>query len=436
MRPTFSVLVSCILLSCIALPASSQDHASSPYSIIPSPRQIAWQELEFTVFIHFGINTFTDREWGRKGEDPRIFNPSDLDCRQWVRTAKNAGAGLMIMVAKHHDGFCLWPSAYTDFSVKSSLWKDGKEDVVAEMANACREEGMKLGIYLSPWDMNCPLYGTDEYNTYFRNQLRELLTRYGEIREVWFDGACGEGPNGKRQVYDWNGYYKVVRELQPQAVIAITGPDVRWVGNESGDGNETQWSVVEDSLGMRWYPTEVDVSIRPGWFYHPSQDSLVKTPEELVEIYYRSIGRNSVLLLNIPPDTRGLIHENDVWSLRGMKDILDETFHNNLAEYATVIPLKRELPGSAIYDLGEPLTFDRLVVQEDIRSGQKVAAFCLEALIGDEWKEICKGTTIGYKRILRFDPVKARIVRLRITESGDKASIRFMGLYLSPETKP
>lgn len=400
--------------------------------VVPSPRQAAWQELEFTVFLHFGINTFNNREWGRKGDDPAVFNPTQLDARQWARTAKAAGAKLMIITAKHHDGFCLWPSEYTDFSVKSSPWKNGKGDVVAEVAAACRAEGLKLGIYLSPWDMNSPLYGTEEYNTHFEDQLRELLTQYGVVSEVWFDGACGEGPNGKKQVYDWAGYYRVIRELQPDAVIAITGPDVRWVGNESGDGNETEWSVVQDSTGLRWYPSEVDVPIRPGWFYHPSEDSLVKCPEELVEIYFRSVGRNSVLLLDVPPDTRGLIHGNDVRSLLGMRAILDSTFSINLAEKAGVKPLKKDLPGSAEYDLGGERTFDCLLVQEDFRSGQKVASFCLEAYTGGKWKEVCRGTTIGYKRLVRFEPVTARFVRLRILQSRDRAVITNFGLYRTP----
>lgn len=420
-----------ILLFCTSSQGFAQINSEAAAKIVPSSRQAAWQELEFTVFFHFGINTFTNREWGRKGEDPVLFNPTELDARQWIRTAKNAGARLAIIVAKHHDGFCLWPSEFTDFSVKSSPWKDGKGDVVAEVAAACREEGIKLGIYLSPWDMNSPVYGTDAYNTYFKNQLRELLTHYGMISEVWFDGACGEGPNGKRQVYDWQGYYRLIRELQPEAVIAINGPDVRWVGNESGDGNETEWSVVQDSLGLRWYPSEVDVSIRPGWFYHASEDSLVKSSKELVEIYYKSVGRNSVLLLNIPPDPRGLIHENDVRSLGQMREILDNTFHHNLAENAKTETLEGELPGSAQYELEEACTFDRLMVREEFRHGQKTAAFSLEALINGEWLEVCKGTTIGYKRILRFSPVTAKTVRLRITKSNDRAEILFFGLYYS-----
>jgi alpha-L-fucosidase len=400
--------------------------------VVPSPRQAAWQELEFTIFLHFGINTFNNREWGRKGDDPSVFNPTELDARQWARTAKAAGARLVIITAKHHDGFCLWPTKYTDFSVKSSPWKNGKGDVVAEVAAACREEGLKLGIYLSPWDMNSPVYGTEEYNKHFINQLRELLTQYGEVSEVWFDGACGEGPNGKKQVYDWPGYYRVIRELQPAAVIAISGPDVRWVGNESGDGSETEWSVVQDSAGLRWYPSEVDVPIRPGWFWHASEDSLVKGSDELVEIYYKSVGRNSVLLLDVPPDTRGLIPENDVRSLLGMRAILDSAFRTNLTENAVVKPLKSDLAGSAEYDLNGETTFNCLMVQEEFRTGQKVASFSIEAYTDGKWKEICKGTTIGYKRLIRFEPVTARFVRLKILQSRDIAVIKEFGLYRMP----
>jgi alpha-L-fucosidase len=400
--------------------------------VTPSPRQAAWQELEVTCFLHFGLNTFTNREWGLKNQDPALFNPTALDANQWAEAAKLAGAKLMIIVAKHHDGFCLWPTKYTDYSVKASPWRNGKGDVVAEVAAACKSAGLKLGIYLSPWDISSPLYGTDEYNTHFKNQLRELLTGYGEVAEVWFDGACGEGPNGKRQVYDWAGYYRLVRELQPGAVIAITGPDVRWVGNESGDGNETEWSVVQDSAGLRWYPSEVDVSIRPGWFYHSSEDTLVKSPEELVDIYYKSVGRNAVLLLNIPPDKRGLVHENDIRSLRGMRSILDSTFRKNFLDDAEKTPLKECQTGSAGFDLGSVKTFDCLMLQENFRHGQRVEEFSLEASIDGTYREICHGTTIGYKRLMRFEPVTARYLRLKILKSRAPAEISGFGLYLAP----
>ncbi|MCX6270736.1 MAG: alpha-L-fucosidase [Bacteroidetes bacterium] len=464
--------------------------------IQPSPRQVAWQELEFTCFYHFGINTFTNREWGLPNQDPGLFNPSSLDAAQWIRAAKGAGAKGVVVVAKHHDGFCNWPSKYTDYSVKKSPWKKGQGDVIAEVAKACRELGIKFGFYLSPWDISSPLYGTEEYNVYFKNQLRELLTNYGDVAEVWFDGACGEGPNGKKQVYDWPGYYKLVRQLQPNAVIAVMGPDVRWVGTESGYGRETEWSVVpvgeatqqqiaessqqnpgngtfkppddmyREDLGSRgqiitadtlvWFPSEVDVSIRPGWFYHKNEDSLVKSPENLVDIYFSSIGRNSVLLLNLPPDTRGLIPENDVKSLQGMRNILEVTFQVNLAENGDVTASPENpafdprnildwdnktywTPGPGVFtcmleiDLKEIKTFDRLLLQENFRNGQRVESFIMEALIDNEWKEITKGTTIGYKRLLRFSPVKAQKVRLTILSSRENPEIASFGLFKSPD---
>lgn len=431
----------------------------------PSPRQFAWQEMEFTFFIHFGMNTFTDREWGEEGTDPVNFNPTELDARQWARVARMAGAKLMIVVAKHHDGFCLWPSKYTDYSVRNSPWKNGKGDVIKDVAEACREYDIKLGIYLSPWDINSPIYGTDEYNEYFKNQLRELLTNYGEISEVWFDGACGEGPNGKRQVYDWQGYYQVMRELAPDAVIAVMGPDVRWVGTESGYGRETEWSVVPvsgeimkmieestvesmanmafvplidpqqpdlgsreklaGSAGLVWYPSEVDVSIRPGWFYHSNQDSLVKSPEELVDIYYSSVGRNSLLLLNVPPEQRGLIHENDVASLKGMREILDATFDTNLV----VNSITTEDPYQFIYEIKEDQSFNTILLQENIRNGQRIEEFVVEAISGGEWKEVARGATVGYKRLLRVENITARSVRLTVISSRGEPEIKFFGVY-------
>ncbi len=437
--------------------------------VCPSARQAAWQDLEFTVFIHFGMNTFTNREWGEKGTPANTFNPTALDAEQWVKVAKMAGAKLLIMGAKHHDGFCLWPSKFTDYTVKSSTWKGGKGDVMAEVAAACRKHGLKLGVYMSPWDIASPLYGTDEYNLHFKNQLTELLTNYGTVDEVWFDGACGEGANGKQQVYDWQGYYQTIRALQPQAVIAIMGPDVRWVGTESGYGRETEWSVVplaissndsiaarsqqkdvgkgdflppgnmmEDDLGSRdkilgagtliWYPSEVDVSIRPGWFYHTDQDSLVKSAEKLVDIWYSSVGRNSVLLLNLPPDRRGLIHEHDMAALKGMKTILDATFKHGLADKAAIARNDSVIS----LDFRSDVTFDRAMLCENFRNGQRVEAFILEAWDGTTWREIIRGTIIGYKRLLRFDPVKSSKARIRILLARDIPEITTFDLFKAP----
>ncbi len=425
------------------LPAglSPDDIVSRAARIAPSARQAAWQEREFIAFAHFGMNTFTDREWGQGNEDPGLFDPTAFDARQWARVLKEAGAKMLILTAKHHDGFCLWPSALTTHSVKSSPWKNGEGDVVGEVSAACREEGLAFGVYLSPWDRHEPSYGdSPRYNELFRGQLRELLTLYGPIAEVWFDGANGEGPNGKRQEYDWPSYYRVIRELQPQAVIFGMGPDVRWVGTESGYGRETEWSVVPvdvrdpvsaapgdavddffiprdftgDDLGSRekirtakallWYPAETDVSIRPGWFYHASEDEKVKDPATLVDIYFSSAGRNGLLLLNVPPDKRGLIHENDAAALKGMRRILEKTFAADLAAGARVRASSEsaENPGSALVDgrpetfwmtageaesasleldLGVPRTFDCALLQEKNALGQRVDFRQVEGLI-------------------------------------------------------
>jgi len=476
------------------LPTDSQEEiVKKAANITPSTRQMTWQEMEFTGFICFGINTFTDREWGTGKENPDIFNPTQFDARQWCKVAKDAGMKLLLLTCKHHDGFCLWPSKYTDFSVASSPWKDGKGDVVKELADACKEFGLKLGVYLSPWDRNSTVYGTDKYNDYFVNQLTELLTNYGEVAEVWFDGACGEGPNGKKQIYDWQRYYQTIRRLQPNAVIAIMGPDVRWVGTESGYGRDTEWSVVpamvqdEDiiaaksqqkagtfrpeidamakDLGSReklldakrlvWYPSEVDVSIRPGWYYHANQDSLVKSPEKLIDIYYNSVGKNSLLLLNLPPDKRGLIHENDIKSLMEMKKIIDETFKVNLAAGATIKSdqsmssskikiltdgdfmtywmAKEETPVIEIILNGKK-TFDCLLLQEKINIGQRVEKFKFEAKIDGVWKLITDGTTIGYKRLLRFPEITTDEIRFSILQSRTNPALTEIGIYKSAST--
>ena len=439
-------------------------------NVVPSDRQLRWQELELTGFIHFGINTFTNREWGDGKEDPAAFNPTALDARQWVRTCREAGIKQIILTAKHHDGFCLWPSKYTEHSVKKSPWKGGQGDVVKETADACKAYGIGFGVYLSPWDRNSLYFGDSaRYNDYFINQLTELLTNYGRIDEVWFDGANGEGPNGKKQVYDFNRWYSHIRKLQPQAVIAVMGPDVRWVGTESGYGRETEWSVVpadklvpekiaassqqkagfapmnlmDKDLGSRskisraeslvWYPAEIDVSVRPGWFYHPAEDGKVKSPEQLLDIYYSSVGRNGVLLLNIPPDTKGQIHAEDSLHLREWKRLIDETFAQNLLKKAITTGNGRDakalLDGKQTtywtntgkdtaatveFSLEEAKTFDVLLLQENIRAGQRIEQFVLEYKEGEEWKKIAEGTTVGYKRLLRFQPVTASRVRLRI----------------------
>jgi len=466
----------------LAAPAAYAENVEKKALIVraadvrPSPQQLAWQKLEFIAFIHYTVNAFTDKEWGEGTEDPAIFNPTELDVRQWVQTCKDAGMKMIILTAKHHDGFCLWPSKYTEHSVKSSPYKNGQGDIVGELAQACREAGLKLGLYLSPWDRHEPTYGdTKGYNEFYKNQLREILGNYGEIAEVWFDGAKGE--NAKDMEYDWAGYYAIVRELQPNAVIF--GHDIRWVGNESGYARQSEWSVVNNSgvdamakdlgslqaLGagdrLIWYPAETDVSIRPGWFYHAGQDDEVKSVEKLLDIYFSSVGYNSVLLLNLPPDKRGLIHENDVQRLREFHKALDAIFDENLAAgaKATASHVKGNDPAFAAdkiadgdpetywttedwttaatvdIDLGRECTFNVAELAEHIASGQRISEFYLEALTSSGWKEFARGTTVGYKRLFRFEPVTASKVRLRILDARVCPTVSGLGLYFAPPIK-
>lgn len=471
------------------------DGASEEYivgkaaNVVPTPRQLRWQQLELTGFFHIGINTFTNKEWGDGKESPALFNPSQLDARQWVKVCKDAGIKQVILTAKHHDGFCLWPTKTTQHSVKNSPWKDGKGDVMKELAAACKEFGLGLGVYLSPWDMNSPVYGTEAYNDLFVAQLTELLTEYGDIHEVWFDGANGEGPNGKKQVYDFPRWYSVIRKLQPLATIAIMGPDVRWVGTETGYGRSTEWSVVptdnldqssvaansqqglafkpqgdmrghdigsrdkiRNAKGLVWYPAETDVSIRPGWFYHPAEDDKVKSAEKLTDIYYNSVGRNSVLLLNIPPDTRGLIHESDIKSLTEWKSIRDKTFNVNLVKgasvtvkngknvkamldnnYSTFFTTKgSETTAMIELNLKKETEFDVLMLQENIEVGQRIEKVALEYFANGKWSRIAEGTTVGYKRLFKFTPVTAKRLRIAIEGSRLNPTLSEIGLYKTP----
>jgi alpha-L-fucosidase len=415
-----------------------------------------------------------------------VFNPTAVNVEQWISTLKDAGFKMAILTCKHHDGFCLWPSTYTEHSVKNSSWKDGKGDVVLEVAKACKKYGMEFGVYLSPWDRHSPYFGDSAlYNEYFLNQLRELLTNYGKVSEVWFDGANGEGPTGKKQVYDFNRWYALIRRLQPGAVIAVMGPDVRWVGTESGYGRETEWSVVpadallpsqiaansqkeagfapmnmmEDDLGSRsrvltakslvWYPAEIDVSIRPGWFYHPSEDSLVKSAATLMDIYFNAVGRNGVLLLNIPPDTNGRISDADRKSLLAWKAIREKTFALNLLKGARILSTNGNNGGAMLdgdtktcwttngtdttatieFRLANPQLADVLLLQEHIRSGQRIERFLVEYKDGALWKKLAQGTTVGYKRLLRFPPVKIETLRISIISARLNPALAEVGLY-------
>ena len=429
--------------------------------LVPTPQQLEWQQMELTAFLHFGINTFTGREWGDGKENPALFNPTDFDAEQWVRSLKEAGFKMAILTAKHHDGFCLWPTKTTGHSVAASPWKDGKGDVVRELRDACDKYGIKFGVYLSPWDRNASCYGdSPKYNEFFIEQLTELLTNYGEVHEVWFDGANGEGPNGKRQGYDWTAILSTIRRLQPRAVTAIMGDDVRWVGNERGLGRETEWSATvltpgtyarceeqNKALGVKatskdlggrdmlvnakelfWYPSEVDVSIRPGWFYHQQEDNQVKSLKHLTDIYFKSVGYNSVLLLNIPPDQRGRISDADVNRLKEFADYRKEIFADNRVKGGLKAWTAR--PGDTrVYQLKPKSEINVVMLREDISKGQRMEAFTVEALTADGWKEIAKGTTVGYKRLIRIPSVEARQLRVKVDACRLAANISEVAAY-------
>lgn len=429
--------------------------------LVPTPQQLEWQRMELTAFLHFGVNTFTGREWGDGTEDPAIFNPTSLDCEQWVRTLKESGFKMAIITAKHHDGFCLWPTKTTRHSVASSSWKDGKGDVVRELRDACKKYGIKFGVYLSPWDRNASCYGdSPAYNQFFIEQLTELLTNYGEVHEVWFDGANGEGPNGKKQIYDWDAILKTIRRLQPKAVTAIMGDDVRWVGNEKGIGRETEWSataltpgiyprsgeqnkelgifgkakdlggrdIVARATELFWYPSEVDVSIRPGWFYHADQDKQVKSLNHLTDIYFKSVGYNSVLLLNIPPDLRGLINENDVQRLKEFSSYLKKTFARNYvlkgneAWHGTSGTVRQ-------YDIQKDALVNAFMIQEDISKGQRIESFLVEAYKDGSWIHMAEGTTVGYKRLVRFSDTRPERIRVTIRSARGVVNVAAVGLF-------
>lgn len=463
-------------------------------SIVPHERQISFQQLEFYAFIHFTVNTFTDREWGDGKESPEIFNPAKLDAEQWVKAVKSAGMKGLILTCKHHDGFCLWQTKLTGHSVAASPWKGGKGDVVREVSDACRKYGIKFGVYLSPWDMNCPLYGQGKaYDDYFVGQLTELLTNYGEVFSVWFDGACGEGPNGKKQYYDWERYYSVIRTLQPNACISVCGPDIRWCGNEAGYTRKAEWSVVpkrardseiiaeksqhadneefrqrrvdarDQDLGSReiladeqeliWYPAEVNTSIRPGWFWHESENDKVRSLEELVNIYYNSVGGNATFLLNIPPTKDGLLHENDVKRLAEIGEYLAKAFGENLLEKArlTADGIGIENVRTDSYDdyftaekgrntaeitaeWSSPVSVGNIVLKENIRMGQRVEGFTVEVRNNGIFSEAYSGTVIGYKRIVPLKNITADAVRIRITDSRTEPVISFLGIYKGDNT--
>ncbi|MDY3793188.1 MAG: alpha-L-fucosidase [Oscillospiraceae bacterium] len=453
--------------------------------IVPHERQIKFQQTEFYVFVHFTVNTFTDLEWGSGTESPEIFDPVKLDAEQWVKAVVSAGMKGLILTCKHHDGFCLWHSRLTEYTVEYSPFG---RDIVREVSDACRKYGIKFGVYLSPWDRHSPLYGSGkDYDDYFIGQLTELLTNYGEVFSVWFDGACGEGPNGKKQYYDWDRYYKTIRVLQPDTCINVCGPDVRWCGNEAGHTRKSEWSVVpartrdtekiaensqqEDNdkfrqrkisardadLGSReileneseliWYPAEVNTSIRPGWFWHKSENDKVRPLDELINIYYNSVGANSTFLLNIPPTNEGLFHKNDVKRLAEIGEYLSKAFAENIISQAYVSyngsDIKSKILADSYDDFfiadtsyavitvkwNSPVNIGHIVLKENIRKSQRVEHFSVEALINGSFEEIYENTVIGYKRIIRLDKIKTDCLRINITDSRTEPTISFIGIY-------
>jgi alpha-L-fucosidase/beta-glucanase (GH16 family) len=482
-------------------------------NVRPSPRQLAWQELEFICFIHFGVNTFTGREWGTGTEDPKIFSPIKMDTDQWCRMMKAAGMKQAILTAKHHDGFCLWQTRYTNHSVASSRWRSGKGDVLRDLVNSCKKYGLKVGVYLSPADLYqienpSGLYGNlskyterviprpvpgrpfrdkrtfkyvvDDYNEYFLNQLFELLTEYGPIHEVWFDGAHPKRKGGQK--YTYTQWYEMIRELAPEAAIFGKGPDVRWCGNEAGNTRAAEWSVIPidapadkfnwpdmtardlgslDKLQevlnkggyLHWYPAETDTSVRRGWFWR-DEKQYVKTTEHILDIWFRSVGGNTVLLLNIPPNRIGLFAKRDCKVLTEVGQILREAFKTNLAEGATAtasaskgmgfeasnaldgdtatcwMPPDWTTQADLIVNLGKPETFDCVMFQEQIRDyGQRIAEFAIDAYIDSAWQQIAEGKTVGYKRICRIPTVTADKVRIRILDSRVCPTISNFGLF-------
>lgn len=458
-----------------AVAAATAGHAGRPR---PTPQQLRWQREELAMFVHFTVNTFTGREWGDGRESPQVFDPRRLDARQWARTAKETGFRSMILTAKHHDGFCLWPTATTAHSVAGSPWKGGRGDVVREFADACRAEGLGVGFYLSPWDRNAGSYGSGQaYNDFYVAQLTELLTRYGPVREVWLDGANGEGPNGRRQAYDWPRIHATVRRLQPDAVIfSDAGPDVRWIGNEKGTAGLTCWSSVDparvpypgfdrpwvgellghgDPHGTVWRPSEADVSIRPGWFWHADQDDKVRSPDEILELYFDSVGRNSKLLLSVPPTRDGLFHANDVAALRGFAARREALFARDLLRDARVRASgslaghgpARVLDGDADsfwsaapgdtahwleFELPAEIAFDMIDLREAIAHGQSIANYRVERWAGGAWRPCAWGTTIGHRRLERLDPVRARRLRVVFEYGYGAPKLAGMALYRDP----
>lgn len=477
-------LLSIPVVACCLSCTSGKVLPPDPILPIPEPKQVEWQQMETYAFIHFGLNTFNDREWGYGDTDPKTFNPTNLDCEQWAQTLVKAGMKGVILTAKHHDGFCLWPFEGTDYSVKNSPWKNGQGNVVKELSEACKKYGLKFAVYLSPWDRHQANYGTPEYLPYFYAQLHDLLTNYGPVFEVWFDGANGgDGWYGgakdirtidRKNYYNYPRIYEMLDSIQPQAIIfSDGGPGCRWVGNEKGFAGATNWSFLREGEvhpgyeksyelqyghadGNQWVPAECDVSIRPGWFYHPEEDDRVKSPDQLVDLYYRSVGHNATLLLNFPVDRRGLIHPVDSANAVRFHEMIQQQLKTNLV--AGMIPkVSNERGGDFVasaltddnfdtywatedgvttadieFSFDTPTRMNRMMLQEYIPLGQRVKAFVVEYLDKDTWLPVKlneETTTIGYKRLLRFETVETKGIRIRITDARGPLCLSNVGVY-------
>ena len=458
------ILLSILIVSW--LDGAAQEKNQSP---LPTRSQLAWHESEYYLFMHFGPNTFTDKEWGEGTEPEDLFNPTQLDCRQWCRVAKAAGAKGIIITAKHHDGFCLWPSNFSKHTVRESKWKDGKGDVLKELSRACKEYGLKFGVYLSPWDRNHPDYGTEKYNSVFTGMMKEIFQNYSPVWEMWWDGANGEGPNGKKQVYDWHKFESVVKQYSPKTVVfSDIGPDVRWVGNENGFAGDPNWNFLDiegfkrgegapptDTLnhgnynGKKWIPAECDVSIRPGWFWHANEDAKVKTPQQLFNIYLKSVGRGANLLLNVPPDRRGQLADEDVAALMGFKKLREESFKDNLLKPANIYyqfsPRNityRTLDSNGafgfnlqdfIVELPEIKKINCIVLREAIHLGQSVRKFTIVFYKDDKMIGEIKGTSVGRKRILTFPAKNITSFRVYLEDASGSDNISGVVAYLIDE---
>ena len=445
----FKKNIAYILLTLCIL-SISNSKAQEKFGPTPSPQQLAWQEKEFYLFMHFGPNTFTNLEWGKGSEDPNIFNPTQIDCNQWASIAKASGAKGIIITAKHHDGFCLWPSKFSTHTVRESKWMNGKGDVIKMLSEACKKAGIEMGVYISPWDRNHPQYGTPAYNDIYIQTMKELLTSYGKFFELWWDGANGEGANGKKQVYDFKRFQDSALAYQSHLVIfSDIGPHIRWIGNEDGIINETNWNLLDtagfkrgegapptDTLnrgnynGKVWIPGEADVSIRKGWFYHEEEDNTVKTDKQLFNLYLKNVGRGGNFLLNVPPNRKGLISPADSTSLMEFKKMRDAAFKNNVLKNATIKKHGNEMD----ICLTQAATFNTLQLQEQIKYGQRVISFEIEA--GDNessLKKIAASTTIGRKKIIQFSTVTAKCIKVKITATKAPPVMGSIAAYLIKE---